>query len=199
MTLGIFGGSFNPPHLAHLIVAERVRDQMELDTVLWIPANVPPHKQSDPELASPAHRLAMTRLATQGNPGFEVSDIELRRPGPSYTVHTLMQLREAFPNTRLFLILGGDSFEQLPSWYQPERILELASLVVYHRPGADFSHVPEAFMRHAHFIRTPLLEISGTTIRKLIRTGHSCRYMVPEAVRLYIEEHNLYRTTVPSG
>ena len=198
MTLGVFGGSFNPPHLAHLIVAERVRDQMELDTVLWIPAHIPPHKQFDPELASPAHRLAMVRLATQGNPGFEVSDIELRRPGPSYTVHTLMQLHEAFPNTRLFLILGGDSFEQLPSWYQPERILELASLVVYHRPGADFSHVPEKFKKHAHFIRTPLLEISGTTIRKLIRTGHSCRYLVPEAVRLYIEEHNLYRTTVPT-
>jgi len=192
-TLGVFGGSFNPPHQAHLIVAERVCDALALDKVLWIPAHIPPHKQHDPELAAPEHRLAMTRLAIQGNPHFELSDIELKRSGPSYTVDTLRTLKQEYPGTELFLILGGDSFQQFPTWHQPEEIVKYAHLVVYHRPGADFSKVPERFIKHAYFIRTPLLEISGTTIRKWVRTGHSIRYVVPDTVRLYIEEHHLYR------
>ena len=192
MRVGIFGGSFNPPHTAHLIVAEWVRDAEGLDRVLWMPAAHPPHKP-DAALVSAGHRLAMTRLATRDHPAFAVSDLEIRRGGVSYTLDTVRALQAAHPADTFALILGGDSLRDFASWHRPDEIIARVPLVVYDRPGADRSHVPERFLERTRFVDAPLLEISGTTIRARRRAGRSIRYLVPDAVRAYIETHGLYR------
>lgn len=191
MDLGIYGGTFNPPHLAHLIIAETVRDQFGLDRVLWVPSGQPPHKNAG-DLAAPHHRLAMTRLAVEENPHFAVSEVEVAREGPSYTVDTLDVLQRDYPGAALHLLIGGDSLSQLASWYRPEAILERARLAVYNRPGADLSDVPDRIAARARFAASPLLAISGTEIRARLRRGASIRYLVPEAVRAYIRVHRLY-------
>ena len=191
MDLGIYGGTFNPPHLGHLIVAETVRDQFGLDEVLWIPSGRPPHKDVR-DLASAPHRLAMTRRAVEGNKPFTVSDIEIVCERTSYTVDTLGALQRRYPGATLHLILGGDSLRQFATWHQHETILERARLAVYDRPGANRSDVPARFLQHARFAEAPLLAISGTEIRDRCQRGASIRYLVPEGVRAYIREHRLY-------
>ena len=191
MDLGIYGGTFNPPHLGHLIVAETVRDQFGLDEVLWIPSGRPPHKDVQ-SLASAPHRLAMTQRAVEGNARFTVSDVEVTAERTSYTVDTLGTLQQRYPTATLHLILGGDSLRDFASWYRPETIVERARLAVYDRPGADRLAVPERFLRHAHFAEAPLLAISGTEIRARCQREASIRYLVPEGVRAYIREHRLY-------
>ena len=191
MNLGIYGGTFNPPHLGHLIVAETVGDQFGLDKVLWIPSGRPPHKDVR-ELVSASHRLAMTRRAVAGNRRFSVSDVEVTCERTSYTVDTLGALQRRYPEATLHLILGGDSLRDFASWYQPEVIVERARLAVYDRPGTDRRAVPERFLRHARFAEAPLLAISGTEIRDRCRRDASIRYLVPEGVRAYIQEHGLY-------
>ncbi len=192
MRVGIFGGSFNPPHTAHLIVAELVREAGGLDRVLWIPAARPPHKP-EADLADADHRLAMTRLAVAGNPAFDVSDLELRRTGPSYTVDTLRALQTAHPDVAFTLILGGDSFRDFATWRDPDEIARRVTLLVYDRPGSTYEAVPERFRARARFVETPLLAISGTDIRRRVREGRTIRYLVPEPVRQYITAHGLYR------
>jgi nicotinate-nucleotide adenylyltransferase len=191
MNVGIFGGSFNPPHLAHLIVAERIRDQFGLVEVLWMPGYRPPHK-AGAGLASPEHRLAMTRRATEGHPAFSVSDHEIRRGGTSYTVHTVRALQDAHPETSYALILGEDSLQQFGSWFEPEEIVARVPLIVYPRPGLPPTEPDPRFQHRVHFADAPLLNISGTAIRALYGAGHSIRYLVPDAVRAYIETHALY-------
>lgn len=191
MDLGIYGGTFNPPHLAHLIIAETVRDQFGLDRVLWVPAGRPPHKDVR-GLASARDRLAMTKLAVEGNASFSVSEIEMGRDGASYTVDTLGALQQAYPDARLHLLLGGDSLAQFASWRQPDVILERARLIVYDRPGADAPDVSGRVAEQARFAEAPLLMISGTEVRARCERGASIRYLVPEPVRAYIREHGLY-------
>ena len=191
MDLGIYGGTFNPPHLGHLIVAETVRDQFGLDEVLWIPSGRPPHKDVR-DLASAPHRLAMTRRAVEGNERFTVSDVEVVCEQTSYTVDTLGELQRCYPGATLHLILGGDSLHHFATWHQPEVIVERARLAVYDRPGADRSDVPERFLQHARFAEAPPLAISGTEIRDRCQRGASIRYLVPEGVRAYIQDHRLY-------
>ncbi len=190
--IGIFGGSFSPPHVAHLAVAEAARDQVGLDRVVWIPAATPPHKQGR-AIAEAHHRLAMTRLAVAGNEAFEVSDREIARGGVSYTVETLRAVQAAHPETRFHLVLGGDSLAQLSSWREPEEILRRIPLVVYPRPGADLAGVDPAVMARATVLDRPLLDPSSTAIRRLLRAGYSARYLVPDPVLAYIAEHGLYR------
>ncbi len=192
MNIGLFGGSFNPPHLAHLIVAESVREQFRLDQVWWIPARRPPHK-AEQTLVSSQHRLEMTRRATQDHPAFAVSDIEVRRTGASYTVVTVRALQEAHPEYAFSLLLGGDSLRDFGKWRQPEEIVARVPLIVYRRPDAAEIEVEPYLAGRVRFAEAPLLEISGTEIRARLREGRSIRYLVPEAVRAYIEEHGLYR------
>ena len=192
-TLALFGGSFNPPHLGHLAVAEAVADAVGLDQVCWMPAATPPHKQDDETLASAAHRLAMTRLAIEGNPRFVVSDLELRRGGTSYTVDTLRHLRADRPDADLYLILGGDSLAAFSTWREPEAILDLARLLVYQRPGSAEATVSPAILARTTVVEAPLLHLSSTTLRARIAAGQTVRYLVPEAVRVYIAAHGLYR------
>ncbi len=191
MRVGIFGGSFNPPHVAHLAVAEAARDQAGLDRVWWMPAATPPHKQGRP-MPEAQHRLAMARLAAAGNAAFEVSAREAQRGGVSYTVDTLRALQAELPETDFCLILGGDSLAQFASWREPKEILRRATLVVYPRPGADLADVAPAVMARATVLDRPLLDPSSTAIRRLLRLGHSARYLVPDPVLAYAAEHRLY-------
>lgn len=192
MQVGIYGGSFNPPHLAHLVVAEVVREQFTLDEVWWMPSFQPPHKENG-TLVRAEHRLAMTRLATDDNPAFQVSDLEVRREGISYTVETLRTVQETYPEIDFAFIMGSDSLCEFDAWYRPEEIIERVPLLVYRRPGNEAISVEPAVARRVRFVQAPLLEISGTSIRQRCREGRSIRYLVPEPVRVYIAAHRLYQ------
>jgi len=193
MTVGLFGGSFNPPHLAHLIVAETMREQFLLDQIWWIPASTPPHK-TEAALAEPVHRFAMTRRATQDHPAFAVSDVEVQRAGTSYTVDTVRMLQATYPDHTFSLLLGGDAVRGFGAWRQPEEIAARVPLLVYHRPGIALLDVPAFLEGRVRVAEAPLLSISGTDIRARVRAGRSIRYLVPDAVRTYIEAHGLYRS-----
>jgi nicotinate-nucleotide adenylyltransferase len=192
MDIGLFGGSFNPPHVAHLIVAEVARDQFGFDEVWWIPNATPPHKSQD-DLAPVDHRLEMTRRAVADNPAFQLCDIEIERAGVSYTVDTVQTLQEQHPDTNFALLIGSDSLDHFAEWHAPDEIAERVPLVVYKRPGV-IDAVPEPrFANRVSFVAAPVMEVSGTEIRSRCRAGRSIRYLVPEAVRAYIQEHGLYR------
>ena len=190
--IGIFGGSFNPPHVAHLIGAEIAREVLELDTIIFMPASVPPHKQKM-RLPDPRLRLTMVEAAIKDNPCFETSDIELNREGPSYTVDTLRELKRQHPDAQLVLIIGMDNLEIFHSWRSSEEILSLAELGVMVRPGYSKEKVREELLSHVRFVEIPLMEISGTEIRKRIESGRSVRYMVTDPVMKIIEEASLYK------
>jgi nicotinate-nucleotide adenylyltransferase len=190
MRIGILGGSFDPVHLAHLIMAEQCREQARLDQVLFIPAARPPHKLA--KTLAPFHaRQEMLELALAGYPAFQISLVEKDRPGPSYTLLTLEQLQRDRPGAALFLLLGSDCLPDLPGWHQPEAIARLAELLIVARPESA-STTPPAYFRWQR-IDCPLLEISSTDLRKRVAQGRSIRYFVPRAVECYIEQHGLYR------
>ena len=189
--VGIFGGSFNPPHIAHLAVAEAARDQGGLDRVVWIPAATPPHKQRR-DLPPAEHRLAMTRQAVEGNDAFTVSDLEIKRAGVSYTVDTVRALQETYPDIAFHLLVGGDSFAQFSTWVEPDEIARRVPFIVFPRPGADLSNVAPSLMARATMLDRPLLDPSSTALRRLLSAGRSVRYLVPDAVLAYIAEHGLY-------
>jgi nicotinate-nucleotide adenylyltransferase len=194
--IGILGGTFNPPHIGHLICAQEAFIALALDTVMWIPAREPPHKavEGDP---GAVHRLELCRCAVLGDPRFEVSDIEVRRDGPSYTVDTLLELNSTMPDSELFLILGGDAAAGLGSWREPERILAVAQLAVTKRRGTARESVSSALSginggERAHFFRMPRIGVSSTMIRRRVRARQTIRYLVPEPVAGYIEANKLY-------
>lgn len=196
MKLGIYGGSFDPIHWGHLMLAECCRESLELDQVWFIPAHQPPHKQ-DRKLSSPEHRQQMLLLATAGNPAFHVSNVELERPGTSYTVDTIEQIHLDQPTAELFLLMGADTLRDLPNWRTPARICELAQAVVVHRGGqAQLDPEPVVLPsgdtvvpRH---VQMPLIELSSTEVRERVRTGRSIRYRTTAAVEQYIRQHGLY-------
>lgn len=194
MDVGLFGGSFNPPHIAHLIVAEVVRDQFGLEEVWWIPNATPPHKPNE-ELVSVEHRQAMTERAVEPNPDFRICNVEVEREGVSYTVETVRVLQDQHPNTDFGLILGSDSLDHFAEWHRPEEIAERVPIIVYKRPGAIESVADPRFANHVRYAAAPVMEISGTEVRARQRAGRSIRYLVPEAVRSYIETHDLYSAT----
>jgi nicotinate-nucleotide adenylyltransferase len=184
--LGLFGGTFDPIHWGHLLLAESARDALGLSHLQFVPARLPPHKQ-DRQVTSTEHRLAMLELAIAGNDAFGLCRWELAQPGPSYTVDTLRHMRSEGWGP-IYLLIGGDSLAQLPSWREPETIRQLATLVVVDRPGWN----PET--TGVQVLALPQIDISSTAIRERLRTGRSIRYWVPEAVRTYIAEQGLYGT-----
>lgn len=190
LRLGIFGGTFDPIHLGHLILAEIARCLVRLDQVLFVPARIPPHKGVTP--SDPEHRIHMTRLATEGNPHFVVSDLELRREGPSYTVDTLRSFRKQNPDAEHFLLMGADSARDLETWKDHEVLLEESTVVVLARPGIGKKDFSDRVAANATVLSTPLLEISSSEIRRLVRDGGPMRYLVPEAVETYIRSEGLY-------
>jgi nicotinate-nucleotide adenylyltransferase len=199
MRIGILGGTFNPPHLGHLVAGQEAYRELGLDQVMLIPARIPPHKPVDAE-PGPHHRLELCRLAIGNDERFTVSDLELRRDGPSYTVDTLKVLSTQAPNNELFLILGGDIAAGLPEWHEPERVLELATVAIAGRRGTAKAAVQKALGGlaggdRATFFQMPRIGISSTMVRRRVRAGQPIRYFVPDGVVDYIETHGLYRTS----
>jgi nicotinate-nucleotide adenylyltransferase len=192
MKLGIFGGTFNPPHLGHLVVAEHVREELELDRILFVPSAVSPHKQHR-DLVAPAYRLEMVRLSIIGQPLFESSSIEIARGGVSFTVDTLETLKRDNPEARLHLLMGMDNLDEFTTWRSPERIVDLSRVVIMTRPGFRTNSVPESFMREFHFCQVPEIGISSSEIRERIKKRRSIRYLVPRAVESYIYYRRLYQ------
>ena len=196
--IGILGGTFDPIHLGHLAIAEAARDRLDLDRVILIPAGRPWLK-SDQQVSAPEHRLAMARLAIQDKPGLEVSSIEIDRPGPTYTVDTLAQLRaELGSGVELYLILGMDSVRELRRWRYPERLFDLCTIVAVSRPDSidvspsDIEHEFPTARGRARMVRGPMLDISATDIRTRVAEGRSISDKVPPSVERYIREHRLY-------
>lgn len=196
MRLGILGGTFDPVHLGHLAAAEAAVDCAELDQVVFVPTGTPPHRP--PATASAEQRLEMCRLATAGDPRFTVSNIELKRTGPSYTLDTLLALRGENPHAELFLVLGWDAASQLRSWYRPDEVLALAPVVIVTRPGRSapaVADVKTAGIDPDRVILCPRAtpSISGSELRRDLMAERSVSGRVPEAVERYIASNHIYR------
>ena len=195
--IGVIGGTFDPPHFAHLVLAQNALAQLELDRVLFVPAGYPPHKPDAP--ITPAHhRIAMVEAALADNSGFELSTVDMGRPGPHFTVDMLRELKDSHPDHTYFFLMGGDSLAEFGMWRDPEGILAQAYLAVMQRPGweADVAslekrlpHISDRLL----WLDTPLLEISGTDLRRRIAEGLPVRYLVPASVERYIRAQRLYR------
>ncbi len=199
MRLGILGGTFDPIHIAHLIIAEEAREQLDLAAVVFIPAGDPWLKASGP-LSPGDLRLDMVRRATASNPFFQVSDIEVKRSGPTYTVDTLVSLHSTWEvPTEAFFILGLDALIELPRWRDPERFVELCTPVVFTRSAnslaqlEDVKAVVPGLREKLCVLEGPVIEVSSTEIRRRIAVGGSVRYMVPPEVSELIARHGLYK------
>ncbi len=201
MRLGVFGGSFDPVHLGHLILAECCREQQRLDQVWFIPAHTPPHKQAH-QLAPGHDRIEMLKLATGGHEAFHVSTAELDRGGVSYTVDTLEQLKSEESSRELFLILGADSLADLPNWKDPARLCDLSTPLVVRRAGSPppefnvlspFVSVEKLRQFEDAQVEMPLIGLSSSDIRRRVVEGRSIRFLTPRAVEKYIETHGLYQ------
>jgi nicotinate-nucleotide adenylyltransferase len=198
--IGVLGGTFNPPHLGHLVCAQEAYFHLELSCVNLIPARIPPHKPV-PEEPGVEHRLEMCRLAIAGHEDqFAVSEIEAVRPGPSYTVDTLEELHANDPESELFLIVGSDVANGFPSWRSPERVLALATLAVAQRPGTSRESVERALAEvpngeAACFFPMPEIDISSTMLRERAGRGAPTTYLILDSVRGYIDRHRLYGGT----
>ncbi len=200
--LGIFGGSFDPIHYGHLLLAETCREQCGLDRVLFVPAALPPHKQSR-EMTSARDRVEMVRLAIGGHEKLDVSTVEIDRGGVSYTVETLTALAEQHPGSSLFFLMGADSLKDLPTWREPQRLCELAVPLVVRRAGSpepDFSAISQLVTSarlqeiRDHEIVMPIIELSSTEIRRRVAVNQSIRYRTPRSVEKFIETYGLYRS-----
>jgi nicotinate-nucleotide adenylyltransferase len=196
--VGLFGGTFDPPHVGHLILASEARSQLGLSRVLWTVTPDPPHKQ-DQLITALEHRLAMVKLAIEDEPAFEISDVELTRPGPHYTVDTIRLLAEQNPGAEIVPIIGGDSLNDLPTWHEPKELLFAAHWVgVMRRPGEttdlhELERELPGISGKVHYVEAPLLEIASREIRNRAATGRPFRYYLPEPVYEYIEQHHLYQ------
>jgi nicotinate-nucleotide adenylyltransferase len=196
--IGLFGGTFDPPHLAHLLLASEAAYQFELARALWVLTPNPPHKDNDP-ITALAHRLAMLELAIADNPVFELSRLELDRPGPHYSLDTIKLLAAQEPDAEITLLIGGDSLNDLPTWRSPSDLLAAVRQIgVMRRPGdsVDLSALEEklpGLSDKVKFVDTLLQDISSTEIRRRVRSGEPYRYYVLPAVYEYILEHRLYR------
>jgi len=195
--LGILGGTFDPPHIAHLVMADQARSQLNLACVFLVPVGQPPHKVGRP-VTPIEHRLAMTQLAIAGDPSLALSRVDVDRPGPHYTADTLALLRAAHPDDELYLLIGSDSLRDLTAWRDPVRIVAQARLAVMRRPDAEpdmqalESALPGISAR-VEWVDAPWLDISSHDIQRRVRAGLSIRHLVSAAVERYIVEHGLYR------
>jgi len=194
--LGILGGTFDPPHYGHLVLAENARTQLSLDRVLFVLAGQPPHKHSRP-IAAAQHRLSMVEAAISDNAFFVTSRVDLDRPGPHYTVDMLALLHDEYPQAELYFLMGGDSLTEFPHWYNAPGILDQTRLAVMPRPGYDpdlivLERVLPGIRKHVAWLDVPYLDIASTELRQRVHKGLPLRYIVPSAVDRYVREHELY-------
>lgn len=198
MRVGILGGTFNPPHLAHLVCAQEAHAQLGLDRVLLMPAGEPPHKQVAAGDPSPRQRFELCRLAVGGDERLAVSPVELERPGRSYTADTLRQLHDRAPADELFFIVGGDMAASFPTWHEPETVLSLATLAVAERRGAERAAIERALAplagaaERVRYFDMPRIDISSSELRARVAQGRPIRYLVPDAVADAIAAEGLY-------
>lgn len=195
--VGLLGGTFDPIHLGHLILAEEARLQLNLDRVFLLPAGEPPHKQGRP-ITPVEHRIHMVELATVESPHLWVSRIDADRPGPHYSIDTVRLLRQALnPGTEIFFLMGADSLRDLPNWYQPQELLAECTIAALTRPFVDvqwakLEHTLPGIQKHVILLKMPALEIASTTLRERVRAGISIRFQTVRAVEAYIAKHGLY-------
>ncbi|MBI4685769.1 MAG: nicotinate-nucleotide adenylyltransferase [Nitrospirae bacterium] len=220
MKLGIFGGTFNPIHYGHLRAAEEAREKLSLDRIIFVPSGNPPLKDND--LADVEHRYKMVRLATSKNRSFKISDIEYKKESKSYTVNTILEFHQLYPDTEFYFILGIDAFLDIPNWWQPERLVGLTDFVVISRPSFKFTdlsispyiNIDKKILtkldsaklasyetklnsgRALTMLRITTVGISATNIRDLIKQGKSIKYLLPEEVESYIISKKLYKVKV---
>lgn len=202
-SLGVLGGTFDPPHYGHLALAENARVQLQLDRVLFVPAGRPPHKPSRP--TTPAHhRAAMVQAAIIDHPAFELSRVDLDRPGPHYTVETLALLGQAYLGADLYFLIGGDGLAEFLTWRDSASIVRQARLAVMQRTGweADLEALERGIpgiRERVVWLDAPHLDIASTDLRRRVRVGLPLRYLVPPAVEVYVREHGLYRDGVSNS
>ncbi len=197
--IGLFGGTFDPVHVGHLIVAQDVVAALDLRSLVFVPTGVPPHK--DPgDVTAGRIRLEMLRAAVEGDPRIAVTDLELRRGGASYTVETLREYRERNPDARVFFVMGADQFQELHSWREPEAVAELAELVIMAREGSSPWETGAPLRIRHRVVPVTRVDISSTEIRRRVREGKPIRYLVPQAVeRIILREHLYGESHTTSG
>jgi len=198
MRIGIFGGTFDPPHIGHLILASEAIDQLKLDKVMWLVTADPPHKQ-DQFISPITDRISLVRAALKGNPSFEISRVEIDRPGPHYALDTVKILKEQYPEAEWIYLIGADSLRDLPTWHKPDELIDqIDGLGVMRRHDIELDmHELDArfanLAKKLKFIDTPLVEISSSQIRERAAQGRPYRYFVPNDVYEFIEKRQLYR------
>ena len=189
---GILGGTFDPVHLGHLVLAEQVKEKLKLDQVIFIPCLRSPHKTRQ-KLSPAKDRYRMTQLAVAGNSSFAVSDIELKRKGLSYTVDTLKELKNLYPNSQIYFLTGSDVVDELGTWKDPQRLFRLAKVVIATRPGFDKFDPENQFARKIIIVPISGIDVSSSEIRQRVKKGKSIKYLVPSEVENYIKKVGLYR------
>ncbi|HER25312.1 MAG TPA: nicotinate-nucleotide adenylyltransferase [Candidatus Atribacteria bacterium] len=191
--LGIMGGVFDPIHYGHLFTAEEARIEFKLDKVIFVPCRQPAHKREN-DLSAPEDRYLMTILATGNNSFFEVSKVELNRPGPSYSIDTVQDFFKKYNSgVEIFFITGADAFLEIDSWYKSEKLITLCQFVAATRPGYDLNRLNEKFKKIIKIMEIPALSISSTDVRRRVREGKSIKYLLPQEVEKYINKKGLYR------
>ncbi|KRM57751.1 nicotinate-nucleotide adenylyltransferase [Ligilactobacillus animalis] len=187
--IGIMGGTFNPPHLGHLIIAKQVQEQLDLDKVLFMPDNLPPHIDQKAAIAA-KYRLHMVEMSITSEPKFQLEDIEIRRGGVSYTYDTVQELKQLYPDADLYFIIGGDMVEYLPKWYKVDELVKMIQFVSVERKGyAKKSDYPLIW------VDVPRIDISSSMIRERLQQGRSIKYLVTSEVENYIRQEGLYHDT----
>ena len=195
--VGLLGGTFDPIHIAHLIIAEECRSYLSLERIFFVPAGVPPHKLSKP-ITPPEHRIAMAELAIASNPYFTVSRLDIDRPGPCYSTDTVSLLsRQLGDQAEIYFIIGTDSLIDMPTWHEPARLIELCRFAVVGRPDYEvdmnyLESVLPGIRSRVELVDAPAISLSSSGIKRRIRSGHSIKYQVPEPVEEYIYNHQLY-------
>ncbi len=194
MRIGILGGTFDPIHRGHLLIAEGVREKFSLSRVIFVPAARPPHKMKE-EISGAPHRYEMALLATEDNSNFSVSDLEMKRPGRSYTIETLKELKEKYQGAEIYFIVGRDSALEIFTWKDPERLLGLCRFISVQRPfSRELDKLDRKYRERIEVLQVPTLSVSSTEIRQRVREGKSIRYLVTRCVEEYIYENKLYKS-----
>lgn len=186
--IGLLGGTFDPPHYGHLIIANEVLTQCELDEIWFIPAYVPPHKQNA-DVTELEHRVAMLELAIESHPYFQMCTIEIERKGPSYTYDTIKELKEKYPENKFFFIIGADMVQDLPNWNNIDKLVKITTFIGVNRPGFTLD---SKYKNVIKFIEIPFNAVSSTFLRERFQKKRSTRYYLPEKVRHYVEENQMY-------
>jgi nicotinate-nucleotide adenylyltransferase len=197
MRLGLMGGTFDPVHYGHLVIAEETRLEFGLDRVDFVTSADPPHKKGYP-ITSAEHRYAMTLLATAANPFFRVSRREIERAGPSYSIDTILEYQREYPGSEIFFITGADAILEILTWHRADEAIRLCTFVAATRPGYDLAKMervlPASYLTHIRRITVPGVDFSSTDIRERVRRGKPIKYLVPGAVETYIAKYDLYES-----